>query len=162
MEAPPAKKPRSEAQKAAFEKAKAAREANILKKFQANQAVLKPESTAEETTEEPEPVEEELASGAATYKRSAFADASPAEPEVDSQSSTPLAQSGGCTPVQEEGEEHEYVSFDPDELREQISSTQSELRTLREAMAGLHSKHSELEQSWQQHNVKTNNLLNFV
>jgi hypothetical protein len=150
MEGPPAKKQRSEAQKAAFEKARAAREANILKKFQANQAVLKPESTAEETTEEPEPVEEELA------------DASPAEPEVDSQSSTPLAQSGGCTPVQEEGGEHEYISFDPDELREQISSTQSELRTLREAMAGLHSKHSELEQSWQQHNVKTNNLLNFV
>eukprot|EP00953_Heterococcus_sp_UTEX-ZZ885_P017186 9620-Heterococcus_DN1.PRE.4 len=79
MEGPPAKKPRSEAQKAAFEKAKAAREANILKKFQSNQAVLKPEAN-EERAEEPEPVEEELVV------------ASPAEPEVDSQSSTPLAQ----------------------------------------------------------------------
>jgi hypothetical protein len=148
MDPPPAKKQRSAAQVAAFEKARAAREANILKKFQANQAVLKPE--VEERAEEAEEPEEETVV------------ASPAEPEVDSQSSTPLAQSGGCTPVQEEEEEHEYVSFDPDELREQISSTQSELRTLREAMAGLHSKHSELEQSFQHHNVKTANLLNFV
>jgi hypothetical protein len=146
MEGPPAKKQRSAAQVAAFEKARAAREANILKRFQANQAVLKPE--VEERAEEPEAEEpeEEISAG----------------PEVDSQSSTPLAQSGGCTPVQEDDAEHEYISFDPDELREQISSTQSELKTLREAMAGLHSKHSELEQSWQQHNVKTNNLLNFV
>jgi hypothetical protein len=145
MEAPPAKKPRSEAQKAAFEKARAAREANILKKFQANQAVLKPEVAAE-----------------AEERAEERAEPSPAEPDVvDSQSSTPLAQSGGCSPVQED-EQHEYISFDPDELREQISSTHQELKTLREAMAGLHSKHSELEQSWQQHNVKTANLLNFV
>jgi hypothetical protein len=153
MEQPPAKKPRSEAQRASFEKARAAREASILKKHQATMAAVpKPEQV-----QAPEPVAEE--------EEEQTAD--------DSESITPPAQTGGMSPaamelVEEEEQavsqepDVEYVDFDPDELRGQLSSTLQEIQQLKDAFQGLHSKHTELEQSWQQHNVKSANLLNFV
>jgi hypothetical protein len=109
---------------------------------------------------------------------------------VDSDTSTPPAQSRGLSPLSLETEkaeqatqslikasqpalpvinasrsplpEYDYVDFDPEELRGQLSSTMHEIQQLKEAFKGLHSKHGELEQSWQQHNVKSANLLNFV
>jgi hypothetical protein len=142
---PPAKKARSQAQIDAFEKAKKCREQAIIKKHLESQKAKEPEKP------EPEP-EPEDAMDVQEQKE-------PVSAVKPQQLSTPVQEP---QVLQQDQEEYEYVSFDPDELRGQLQSTQEELKALRETVQGLHGKQSDLESTWQQHNVRSANMLNFV
>jgi hypothetical protein len=146
--APPAKKPRSQLQIDAFSKARKCREEAIIKKHLEAQKA----STSVNVPEQLDAMEDE-----------------PTDPVSQIQPQQPLPEVSQQPPPvqqqqqqQQQEEEYDYVSFDPDEIREQLQSTQAELKALRESLQGLHGKHSELESTWASHNVRTANMLNFV
>ena len=137
---PPAKKPRTEAQIAAFERARAAREANLRSKWQAEQDAVPAATPAALPMEQDEP-------------------AAVSEPVVPA---PPLA----AAPVVVQEEVQDYLDFDPDsfknELYDKINSALDEVKQLREHITGVASKQEELQSSWQKHGVRSNNLLNFI
>ena len=138
MSEPALKKPRSEAQIAAFEKARKAREDNLRKKFQA-EAVEKAPATAESTIPEGR------------------------EDEDDDHSAASMACEPGAVAQKDE---HEYIDFDPEsfrnELYEKLHAANEEIKALKEHVHGVSSKQEELQTSWHKHGVRTNNMLNFV
>jgi hypothetical protein len=146
QEGPPAKKPRSQAQILAFERARKCRDEAIIKKHLDSQKGKAPEKP------EPEPEPEQEPEDAMDVQE-------PVSAVKPQQLSTPVQEP---QVLQQDQEEFEYVSFDPDEIRGQLQSTQAELQALRETVQGLHGKQSDLESTWQQHNVRSANMLNFV
>eukprot|EP00953_Heterococcus_sp_UTEX-ZZ885_P034144 17711-Heterococcus_DN1.PRE.2 len=157
--APAAKRPRSEAQKAAFERARAAREASILRKHKLLQEAVSPH---EDAMEEEEVVEEKAQQQPQQQQQQQQQQPEP-EPEPQQQQPAPLQPAPlQPQPHQEEEDEYDYVTFDPDEIRSQLHSTLAEVQQLRQQMEGLHGKHTELEQTFTRHNVRQANMLNFV
>ncbi len=157
MEAPPTKKPRTEAQKAAFERARKAREANIIKKhMQLTEGTVDPfKGTLKEQSDT---ARDEAQPSGTVPSEQVIEQPHPAAPPV-------LEESQPMEVTQEE-DEHDYIDFDPEELKTQLHSTKKEVQELAAAMklalADLQGKHESLETSWQQHGVKTANMLNFV
>jgi hypothetical protein len=164
MEQPAAKRPRTELQKAAFERARAAREASILRKHQMlKEAELR--RTSEMSATPPDPMEEEEQQPEQQPIQHQQVEQPIQQQEVEQQTSS----MSGVAPIQqqplkeqEEEEEYDYVTFDPDEIRSQLHSTLAEVQQLRQQMEGLHGKHTELEQTFTRHNVRQANMLNFV
>jgi uncharacterized glyoxalase superfamily metalloenzyme YdcJ len=138
MTEPAKKKPRSESQIAAFEKARKAREDNLRRKFEAEK---KPEPVIETVTEEEEEKED--------------------EPMPQAAAAVTVQQQ---QPKQED--QHEYIDFDPEsfrnELYDKLHAANEEIKALKEHVHGVSSKQEELQSSWQRHGVRSNNLLNFV
>ena len=134
---PPAKKPGSEARIAAFERARAAREANMRAKWQAEQ------DAAPAVVALPEPMEQD-------------------EPEPEPVA--PPAPMAAAPMVLQE--EQDYVDFDVEgfrnDLYEKLDGALAEVKQLREHMTGISSKQEELQSSWQKHGVRASNMLNFV
>ena len=153
MEQPAAKRPRTEAQKAAFERARAAREASIIKKHQLLQVAE--QNPSEFMNASRSPLGEADTAEPLGEKEEELVEQAPQEQQPPPQQPPPQQQ------VQED-EEYDYVTFDPDELRSQLHSTLAEVQQLKEAMQGLHGKHAELEQTFSRHNVRQANMLNFV
>jgi hypothetical protein len=140
-----AKKPRSQAQIDAFEKARAARENNLKRKWQAEQEAQK--QHVPEPEQEVKPEEEQQ----------------PVDTEAETPPTTPVAPSKA---VSQQEDDHDIIDFDPDsfrdELYEKLHATTEELKQLKEHVHGLKSKHEELESSWHQHGVRSAHALNFV
>lgn len=148
MAEPAPKRQRSQAQIDAFSKARAAREANLRKKFLAEQDAEQqakkhePVAEQEQVDDMPEPEDEQPP-----------AQEQP-EPKADAE------------PMQVESSDDQYVDFDVDafknELFERLEQQNTELKELRDHVHGVKSKQSELETSWTKHGVRTANMLNFV
>lgn len=146
MSEPATKKPRSEAQIAAFEKARKAREDNLRKKFAAEAAAQRP------TTPEPEPEPE-------------HGDSEESAPQP--QPSVPAQKEQQPSPMEVEQEhESEIVDFDPEsfrnELYEKLHAANAQIEELKKHVHGVRSQQEELQSSWQKHGVRTSNMLNFV
>jgi hypothetical protein len=136
------KTPRTEAQIAAFEKARKTREASLRLKFQAEQAAKTPPPPT--VVEETEPVHEDEV----------------AEEREQEEAAIGPDKSSVTVP------EDDTIDFDPDafrtELYGKLDEAHKHISELREHITGLNSKHDELQSSWQQHGVRAANSLNFV
>jgi hypothetical protein len=145
-EAPAAKRPRSAAQQAAFEKCRLARqEATKRKLIESGQlveppAVVQQDDTAmeeEEDDDEPPPVQIKQ-----TKKK---------------QQQQPVAM---------EEEEYETIDFDPEDVYKRMEAYQAqyqaELAQLKEHVHGLHGRHESLEGEFQAYGVKQAYATNFV
>lgn len=139
------KKPRSEAQISAFEKARAAREANLKKKFLAEQ-----ESEKEKGKDETVPEKEE--------------DDAETEPENPPSKRISAGEAlGFAAPEEQEETDDEHEAFDPNRLRDEIyEQLKSEMDELREHVTGVKRKQEDLQSDWSQHRVRSHNGLNFV
>jgi hypothetical protein len=124
---------------AAFEKAKAAREANLRKKFEAETAEKK--QKAEESQPEPESESENV------------------QPKSEQEATKPME-------IVPQDDEKDYIDFDPDafrnELYEKLGAARTEIDKLKKHVHGVSSKLDELQTSFQKHNVRAANMLNFV
>jgi hypothetical protein len=147
-----AKKPRSEAQINAFEKARAAREANLRKKFEAEQQAAKAEAPAAPPKEEAKQDPQEPPS-------------SPASSPVYSNSATPEA---AVSPQKkQESDDSGDETFDVDAFRAQCvesvySQFADQFEELKESLTGVRKRQDELSNDFTKHQVRTHNALNFV
>jgi len=142
---PPAKKPRTQAQVDAFEKARKVREENLRKKFQKEQEQEK----AKEEAHDEEMHEQEDTS---TLQTPVAAPTTTTTVTVEPPLPSPLPQ------VQEDDSEDVDVS----ELFNVLYKTQDELQKLKESFSDISSKHNKLEESFQTHQVARHNSLNFI
>jgi hypothetical protein len=157
------KKPRSAAQIAAFEKAKAAREGNLRKKFLAEQEVEKAQQQPKEDDED----EHTSRSDPAPPAEDTTEDTSPShtpyvedfQPIYDTPAQPPK---GRARKQPQPADDDDIIELDTDALFSTLESQKQELKELREHIHGLRQGHEELQSTWQQHDVSRRNELSFV
>jgi hypothetical protein len=138
------RKPRSAAQVAAFEKAKAARESNMRKKFEAEQQ----EQQQQQQSVEPEVLDE-----------------CPAEEAVTPPAQSPVQTAVVTTVVPSsivDDDDTDYIELDTDALFNQLSQHKKEIAALRENVHSLKRGHEDMQTTWQQHDIGRRNDLSFV
>jgi hypothetical protein len=150
------KKPRSAAQVAAFEKAKAAREGNLRRKFLQEQEDAKPQ-------QQPKDEDEDGDSEPPTAKADEVPSHSPYiedfQPIYDTPPQPPKGRSRKqAPPVYDE----DIIELDTDALFSTLESQKQELKELREHIHGLRQGHEELQSTWQKHDVSRRTELSFV
>jgi hypothetical protein len=167
MDEKPAKKPRTEAQKVAFLRAQKCRQEAIIRKHEEEQK--RAQAAQDELEKADLPMED--AAGSETQALRAAVEETQAGSETQEQGAveeTVVLPIEHSKPVQEAAavaaadDDYDFVEFDPEELRSQLQTTQAELQALKTAVDGLHGKHSDLESTWANHNVRQANMLNFV
>jgi hypothetical protein len=131
------KKPRSQAQIDAFEKARSVRQANMRKQIEAEQA-------AEKAAQKLAPAEEEEGEN---HEAPA---ATPRPPVAEK----PVHQAPAVDDV--------YDTFDASELVSSLNATRQELEELRNHVNELNGKHGQLHDNFMQHGINKASSLNFV
>jgi hypothetical protein len=138
---PAAKKPRSAAQQAAFEKCRQARmEATKRKLIESGQLVEPPVVQQDDTAMEEQ--EEE-------YDEPPVAQVKQVKKKQQQQ------------PVEDDSE-YMTVDFDPEDVYKRMEAYQSELSQLKQHVHGLHGRHESLEGEFKQYGVKQAYETNFV
>jgi hypothetical protein len=159
------KKPRSAAQVAAFEKAKAAREGNLRRKFMQEQEAEKSQQQPKEDEDEdgdsesPAKVDEEHMSRSAPAPAQHTPYVEDFQPIYDTPAQPPKGRSRKQAPP---AYDDDIIELDTDALFSTLESQKQELKELREHIHGLRQGHEELQSTWQQHDVSRRTELSFV
>lgn len=133
------KKPRSQAQLDAFEKARSVRQANMRKQIEAEQAA---EKAAQKPAAAEEDEEAEMPDPPAATPRPP----APEKPAVHKDMSV----------------DDEYDTFDASEIVSSLNATRQELEELRNHVNDLNGKHGQLHDNFMQHGINKASSLNFV
>jgi hypothetical protein len=141
----PEKRERTPAQVASFERAKSAREANLRRKWEEQQAQSEPPQQSQVKPGDADMAEEETAS---------TTDTPPATPRP----ATPRPP----TPAPVEHQTAEFVELDTDELFSQLHEYKQDIEELKTHVHGLRQGHETLQSDWQQYGVKRHCEINFV
>ena len=158
------KRPRTQAQIDAFEKARKTREDNLRKKFKAEQ-----EAQSSSAVKSDEPViEHEVALPPEPESEEPESEEPESEEEVAQDKSVakkPAKRAASRETVAAHIDD-EFIDFDPEAFRSEffgkLDEAHNEIAQLKEHISGLNNKHEELQTSWQKHGVRTSNMLNFV
>jgi hypothetical protein len=150
------KKPRSALQVAAFERAKAARENNLRKKFLEEQQTEKPQQQPKE--DEGEDENEETAKADEVSVHTPYIEDFQPIFNTPAQPPKGRARKQQSAPVYDE----DIIELDTDALFSTLESQKRELEELRTHVHGLRQGHEELQSTWQQHDVSRRNELSFV
>jgi hypothetical protein len=129
----PQKKPRSEAQIAAFEKAKAVRESNMRKKFE--------EEQKQQHEEQQQPEQHESESVDTEVEASVVFQ----QPIV---AAAPLV---ATAPVVAQQQEDDIFELDVDDLYSKLQQNQKDIADLREHFGSLRQNHDDISTQWQQY-----------
>lgn len=135
-----AKKPRSAAQQAAFERCLEARRKAIIEKHEMSKQT--PVQEAQQQQEEEPVVAAEPEPAPAPE---------PAQPVFQQQQQPVVAD-----------DDNDFVDIDGDHIMNELASTRHELQELKSHIHELRSKHTEIETDWRSHNVRRMQDLHFV
>jgi hypothetical protein len=162
------KKPRSAAQIAAFEKAKAAREGNLRKKFQEEheQQQRQQEQQQQQDEQQPDvqqPDEQPSEDSGEQQQHGMYTeDFSIVPVPPGAKTKYPRTKRPRVPPLPNYHDDSDYIELDTDALFSQLETNQREIKELRDHMHGLKQGHDELQSTWAQHDVGRRNELSFV
>jgi hypothetical protein len=154
------KRPRSAAQIAAFEKAKAAREGNLRKKFLEEQQQQQQQQQDEQQPDEQQPDEQPTEDSGEQQQEHGYIEdfgIVPFPPGAKSQ--YPRTRPPRPPPPEDDSD---FIELDTDALFSQLETNRREIKELRDHMHGLKQEHDELQSTWARHDVTRRNELSFV
>jgi hypothetical protein len=154
------KKQRSAAQIAAFEKAKAAREGNLRKKFQEEHEQQQRQQEQQQQPDEQQPDEQPSEDSVEQQQHGMYTEDFNIVPMPPGAKAKYPRTRPPRPPPQED--DSDYIELDTDALFSQLEANQREIKELRDHMHGLKQGHDELQSTWQQHDVGRRNELSFV